>query len=317
MVAFRSLVIDIDASAERHPALDQAVFLAQGCGASLTIVDVVPDVPRAARRFVTTGVEGELVSHREQCLADIADDVRRQGVQVQTALLRGRPAFVLIQEVLRANHDLLLRSHGRSPSAGKPRPFGSIDMQLLRLCPCPVWLVSSGAPRPPARVLAAVNAVPDDPSEQELNLRVLALAQRVIDAEGGHLTVLQAWAAFGEDVMRAHVPAEDLKEYVETAQHTASEELEALLTAAGVNRSRCTIELVKGYPEDAIPHYADTHEMDLVVMGTVARTGIPGLIIGNTAERLLQRLTCSVLAVKPRDFVSPVELEQATKGEER
>jgi nucleotide-binding universal stress UspA family protein len=43
-------------------------------------------------------------------------------------------------------------------------------------------------------------------------------------------------------------------------------------------------------------------------MGTIARAGIPGVITGNTAERLLPSIPCSMLAVKPADFVSPVRL---------
>jgi nucleotide-binding universal stress UspA family protein len=41
----------------------------------------------------------------------------------------------------------------------------------------------------------------------------------------------------------------------------------------------------------------------------VARTGIPGLIIGNTAESVLSKIDCSVLAVKPPNFITPVTLE--------
>jgi nucleotide-binding universal stress UspA family protein len=48
-------------------------------------------------------------------------------------------------------------------------------------------------------------------------------------------------------------------------------------------------------------------QADLVVMGTIARTGISGFIIGNTAESILDQLTCSVLAVKPPGFVTPVK----------
>jgi universal stress protein E len=43
------------------------------------------------------------------------------------------------------------------------------------------------------------------------------------------------------------------------------------------------------------------------VMGTISRGGIPGVLVGNTAERLLPRLDCSLLTVKPEDFVCPVE----------
>jgi nucleotide-binding universal stress UspA family protein len=50
-------------------------------------------------------------------------------------------------------------------------------------------------------------------------------------------------------------------------------------------------------------------EIDLIVMGTVGRTGIPGFFIGNTAEEVLQTTTASILAVKPEGFISPVTLE--------
>jgi nucleotide-binding universal stress UspA family protein len=44
-------------------------------------------------------------------------------------------------------------------------------------------------------------------------------------------------------------------------------------------------------------------------MGTVARIGIPGFIMGNTAETILNHIDCSVLAVKPPGFATPVTLE--------
>jgi nucleotide-binding universal stress UspA family protein len=51
--------------------------------------------------------------------------------------------------------------------------------------------------------------------------------------------------------------------------------------------------------------------VDVLVMGTVARGGIPGMLIGNTAERVLRKLPCSVLTVKPDGFESPVRLARA------
>jgi len=47
---------------------------------------------------------------------------------------------------------------------------------------------------------------------------------------------------------------------------------------------------------------------DVVVMGTVARGGLAELLIGNTAERVLQKLSCSVVAVKPDNFECPVTI---------
>ena len=61
-------------------------------------------------------------------------------------------------------------------------------------------------------------------------------------------------------------------------------------------------------PDLAIPKYVATHKVDLLVMGTIGRTGIPGLIVGNTAERLLPQIPCSVIAIKPDGFETPIQL---------
>jgi nucleotide-binding universal stress UspA family protein len=69
--------------------------------------------------------------------------------------------------------------------------------------------------------------------------------------------------------------------------------------------------LRRGEPGEVIPEFVVSEGIDVLVMGTVARGGIPGMLIGNTAERVLRTLPCSVLTVKPDGFVSPVRLEQA------
>jgi nucleotide-binding universal stress UspA family protein len=67
------------------------------------------------------------------------------------------------------------------------------------------------------------------------------------------------------------------------------------------------IHVVCDAPTHAIQHDVAEHRADLVVLGTVSRGGIAGFLLGNTAERLLRRIETSVLAVKPADFVCPVE----------
>jgi nucleotide-binding universal stress UspA family protein len=69
------------------------------------------------------------------------------------------------------------------------------------------------------------------------------------------------------------------------------------------------LHLVQGDAGDVISQVAEQERIDLIVMGTVARTGLEGYFIGNTAETVLQRVACSVLTVKPAGFVSPVRPE--------
>ena len=67
--------------------------------------------------------------------------------------------------------------------------------------------------------------------------------------------------------------------------------------------------VLQGCADEIIPEFAEQHQIDLIVMGTVCRTGIPGFCIGDTAEKILHRIDCSVLAVKPDDFITPVQLD--------
>jgi nucleotide-binding universal stress UspA family protein len=64
---------------------------------------------------------------------------------------------------------------------------------------------------------------------------------------------------------------------------------------------------MKGKPGDVIPSLAHQKHVELIIMGTIARTGIPGFFIGNTAEKTLVKVDCSVLAVKPKSFSTPVK----------
>jgi nucleotide-binding universal stress UspA family protein len=66
------------------------------------------------------------------------------------------------------------------------------------------------------------------------------------------------------------------------------------------------LHLVEGEAGTVIPAIAAEERIDLIIMGTVARLGLEGYFIGNTAETVLQRVDCSVLTVKPEGFVSPV-----------
>jgi nucleotide-binding universal stress UspA family protein len=304
MTTLASILVDIDAVATDHPALEHAVRLAARCGARVKIVDVLPRVPAGARHFVTPDLEKELIDHRRGRLTAIAETV--QGVPVTTELLRGRPGIALVQEVLRSGHDLLVRSHGRDLADGS-KPFGAIDMELLRQCPCPVWLIGRrGSPSARWRILAAIHANPSEPAEQELNETILDWALTLKAFGDADLTLLQAWTPYGASLLKSRMSPDEFTEFIEIARRTEDEALAGFIEPFKNRLTDVAVELVQGEPEDAIARFAESHGVDVVVMGTVARAGIAGLVMGNTAERVLQRLRGSVLAVKPPEFKSPV-----------
>jgi nucleotide-binding universal stress UspA family protein len=67
--------------------------------------------------------------------------------------------------------------------------------------------------------------------------------------------------------------------------------------------------MLKRAAGNLIPALAEAKEVELIVMGTLSRTGISGLLIGNTAEKVLNQVDCSVLTVKPDSFITPIKLD--------
>ena len=67
------------------------------------------------------------------------------------------------------------------------------------------------------------------------------------------------------------------------------------------------MHLIKGEAGRVIPEVAAKNEADLIVMGTLSRSGVAGFFIGNSAEKIIHNVDCSVLTVKPDGFVTPVK----------
>jgi nucleotide-binding universal stress UspA family protein len=239
-------------------------------------------------------------------------------VELDTKIVEGKAFLEVIREVLRNGRDLVIKS-ANSDGGARGWLFGTTDLHLIRKCPCPVWLIKPTDPAPIRRVMACVDFSDLDPPGQDtaepLNRMILELAGSLALLEHAEFHVAHAWDALGEHFMseRAGFDKKELDSYVGEVCAKHRDWLNRLLRKAemwiGPETSRATkpeTHLPKGDPSSVIPRLARTLRVDLIVMGTVARTGIPGLIIGNTAESILQQVECSVLTVKPGGFVTPV-----------
>lgn len=183
-------------------------------------------------------------------------------------------------------------------------------MELLRKCPCPVLLVRHGQPATKPRIACAVGASSDDPDAQALNAKIVDVALMMVDClESDAPTLFHAWVPFAERTVRSHAADDQFAAYLENARQRAASTLERIARSFEGRFDERAIVLRRGEPVDVIPEFVVFEGIDVLVMGTVARGGIPGMLIGNTAERVLRKLLCSVLTVKPDGFVSPVRLQ--------
>ena len=95
---------------------------------------------------------------------------------------------------------------------------------------------------------------------------------------------------------------------IEEKRVESERQFKALVDCYDFHSKNNKIHHIKGAAREIIPEFAREHRADLIVMGTVGRTGIRGLIIGNTAEAILNQVACSIIAVKPPGFETPVQL---------
>lgn len=258
-----------------------------------------------------------LERERRAVLDRAVEAARSSGVESQAQILTGKAFVSIIHEVLGANHDLVLFPDDDTTSV-QDRIFGGTATHLLRKCPCPVWVLkrspeSSGNGNF-ERVLAAVNVAAVDPEEKHLNQKILELAISLAEREGAEIHVVHCWAVYGESLLasRGRLPPDELEAYRRETLEKHQAALDTELARFTSDGRAIKAHLRKGDPGRMIPALAEDVQADVIVMGTVARTGINGVFIGNTAEAVLQRIGRSVLAVKPDGFRSPVSLETKT-----
>ena len=296
MDTFTSILVDVDATASAQPAVERAALIARRCGAPLRIVDVL-SAPADARRSLPADLEDELMTRRRQQLARIAYSVR--DVTVDTDVLSGRPADALIADVQRHGHDLVVRAHTRDLVARGPKPLVAVDSELFRRCPCPVWAVGPGAAPPTPRIACAVDTSTQDPVKRALNVKVVELGLLLTRLQEGALVLLHAWRPVGEEQVFSHATDVAFAAHLDDTRNRAKHDL-ARFAESFMNRlAGVRLELRRGSAEDVVGEFVVAEGIDLVVMGTGARTGLTRRLVGDTADRVLQRVPCSVLAVKP------------------
>lgn len=239
------------------------------------------------------------------------DLIRQSGVPVSGKVLVGTPFLEIIREVLRNQHDLVMTT-AEGQGGLKERLFGSTTMHLMRKCPCPVWVTKPSQPEGTTRILAAVDPTPLDEEENAINIKIMDLATSLARRQQCELLVVHTWTLATEQSLRSGSAGQsiDVDKWVDEARELHRRWLAGLLRPYPLQDLKAQVYLLKGEPGQLIPEVAAKMDVGLIVMGTVSRTGVAGLLIGNTAERILRQVDCSVLTVKPDGFITPVRLEE-------
>lgn len=311
------LVVDsraLFARATVTESLQRVSRLAIDRGASVTLCDVVEALPRE--------IEDETVAQRLQLLRQRFAEEYLSSLSQQleglvpgsVEVLSGTPFIAITRKVMKENYDLVIHITERPNSSGG---FDADDMHLVRKCPCPVWMIDALNERPHRNIVVAVDRdiFESDGAASGFAHHLGLIAQTLAQTEQADLHVVHAWQPFGADLLddpSLQIDAATREQYIATQQANHAvwlNELQQALSSHSELKTTGTevqIHLLEGHPEKVVPEFIDEMDADLLVMGTVGVTTVPGQFIGNTAERILNATRVSVLAIKPPSFVSPL-----------
>ena len=300
MRRFQDILAVYDGSIGAEDALSQAMTLAKSNDARLTVVDLVEE-----SRYSFNSIR-----ERERRLQRLLPAIKADSVEaVRTKVLVGTPFLEIIREVLREQHDLVIAS-AEGGSVVKAVFFGSTVTHLIRKCPCPVWIIKPGQTIPYQRIMAAVDPKPSDHASDDLNIKIMDLATSLATMSAASLDIAHVWDVTGNDrdTLESEAPPATHQAILAKHENRHREAVDALLQPYPLAEVDHEVLLSRGLPQRMITERVQERDIDLIVMGTVNRTGIPGLLVGSAAETILEAVTCSVLAVKPGGFVTPVTL---------
>ena len=194
--------------------------------------------------------------------------------------------------------------------------FSHEDWQLVRTAPCPLLLVKKqdGYHTSP-RFWAAVDPMHSHEKPASLDGEILALGKQLTSKMGATLDVIHTYdpaSALAAAAAPAVIPAPlPLDKITEEMRDTHASHLQELADSYGVEKDR--VHNLSGSARTILPGIAIEKHIDVLMMGAVARSGFDKLVIGSTAEKILDHLPCDVMIVKPAELYQQLS-EAAAKG---
>jgi universal stress protein E len=307
MTLYPKVLVVLDPSVAEQKALNRAVELAklQDCQltAFLSIYDFSYEMTTMLSGEERESMRQAVINDRELWISELVADYKEQGIDIAIQVVwHNRPFEAIVQAVLEQNYDLLIKGT-HDHDVLKSMIFTPTDWHILRKCPCPVLLVKDHEWPEHGNIVAAVNAGSEQNHHSSLNQRIIQQSKQLATLLNAKVQLVNAFPGTPVNIA-IEIPEFNPQEYNQTMKthHLAAVQKLALEFELPTGQTH----VLEGMPEDVIPKMAQQLDAEIVVIGTIGRTGLSAAIIGNTAEHVIDRLDCDVLAVKPAGFVCPL-----------
>lgn len=283
-------------------AVAHAIELAHTNQCRLTFLSVV-DPPSAGFLAATEDQERLARQCEHDAACDLDDYIAQldcEGLNITTRVVSGQPWNEVCQAVLAEQFDLVIAGT-RNVGALRRFLFGGTGLRLLRNCPCPVWIVKPREEEEGEMDVLVASQL-DDVGQTAINLAVDASEMLNARVHVLHAIDLPSARQLGMN-------ADEREQYRAKLRDEREEELQQQIAQTDYRTVPHGVEthVMEGRPYVCILEAIESESIDLLIMGTAGRGGLPGAIIGNTAEHLLSEIPCSILAIKPPDFECPVK----------
>lgn len=307
MEKYKKILAVIDPTTDNQKALKRAVELARHSGGQITAFLTIYDFSYE----MTTMLSGEereamrqsMINDRKQWLNEKIDEIEHESVAIDTCIIwHNRPFEKIIKKVLTENFDIVIKGTHQHDKL-KSVIFTPTDWHILRKCPCPVLLVKEHNWPVNGNLLTALNIGTDDEEHMVLNKKLTQEAVIFSSLIKANIHLVNSYPGTPVNIA-IEIPEFNASEYNDTMLNHHK-----LAMTNHANDFSIPLEnthVKEGLPEDVIQSISEKIDAELVVLGTIGRTGISAALIGNTAEHVIDRLNCDVLAIKPEGYISPL-----------
>ena len=303
MKTFNHLFVVLEANNDIQPALMRAEQIALLNKARITLClgansrmhQIEEDIAVLGDTVSEAQIHQLLTDNCQEFLKKLAEPLQKKAIQIEFSLGWSDDAVDgIIEAVEKSKADLVIKS-SRHHSKIKTLFYTPTDWKLLRKCPAPILMVHSEKPHLPQNMLAAVSALAIDEEHSKLDLQVLDYASSISQLFQAKLKVINAFTPvpLGVSLDGTGVYQDEYLQDLQQEHHLKTLELTRKFSI-----SDDQVETRHGDTNSAITECVTELNIDMVIMGTIAREGLAGLFIGNTAEKILESLDCEILTVK-------------------
>lgn len=267
-------------------------------------IDLAYEGPRSLK-----DIERPVREHALHRLERIAASLRQHhpALRVSVAAEWDAPVYdAIVRRAVKIKADLIVAA-GHSGAHILPGLMRLTDWELIRLSPVPLLLVKNPRPYRRPAILVAVDPAHAFSKPLKLDKSLLQMGSTLTRSLRGTLHAVHAYARVPSGAIPASALAitdHALEQVERDAKRAAAARFAHTLKGASIVPSRRY--LIGRHPVDAILQAARKSHSAIVVMGAISRSGLKRLLIGNTAESILDELRCDVLVLKPSQFKNRV-----------